>query len=699
MARKYQICHTDNSDYRPTQHCEWHFIKEWNIGEQIILENWRKGTPIPQSRFMSVQFPEIHLLDKYTQYRSFRYSIEMSYDSLDFFELTGISDFNNVNISSVFSLRYKNFNQITTSVKGYITYKVFAKKNGVEEFLEEKKQTVFIDLGVEVITPVGKIEFDKKVYYLKYNRASLRLTGDYKLLLNNITAWELNKAYDLWFDIVDGLDLFTFTRTVASNTIYYIRPKKPFKNNAELPEIGEVITTHRFFFTIDNTPEFVIPFKTHLSIYNDPEEFKIKNKKNYNFSLVKKQNKRATGFFDIENPIGLSFTIDKPDYISIFVDYKFSIENPDVTRVSFYSLPAKELPEPINKGQITVKFGSRIEVIDIIINVIEVFSFNQQPINFCLDNNPIIATKSDEKVKFLTAQINMKFEDISHTQNYEFVYFKNKTELPIGNEINDFFNDSISLNKDIINTLNPIIPVKTLSPCFCYIELQEKDEKGVIYDKIKYEDVVFLPGKKPKAYPYLTEATLRSVTDNSIISLSALKSELLDKSLHQIAGQVNLSVINASSTDVISMIFKRNLIMPVKESREVVSNSFITFEPIPNKTTFINALFVNQNLCLDWFTFSEFYTETGTVENTFSNDLFTSEKEKIEVKTNNFMKLDAGWVLKEEKNVLNDLITSKRVFLFINNKWVKAVAVSKKLTPLKEADNFINFIVEFEIIE
>ncbi len=141
---------------------------------------------------------------------------------------------------------------------------------------------------------------------------------------------------------------------------------------------------------------------------------------------------------------------------------------------------------------------------------------------FCLNKHHVEITKHDESVKFLQLNLDIIFEGINRTilEGYEYVFFSDKLTVYPGKIIEVFFPD-IDINhilNDSENFQKPFLD----NVCIVSFEIIEFDAGGNIVKRSFIEDVYFLPGKKPKAYPILSNGVVRSIYSNSFISLSKI---------------------------------------------------------------------------------------------------------------------------------------------------------------------------------
>lgn len=418
----------------------------------------------------------------------------------------------------------------------------------------------------------------------------------------------------------------------------------------------------------------------------------------FSYSLWKSEDKSVRGEVEISNPNDLEISVIASDKLLIETD-----DRGGIILVTFNSLSANELSLGLNRESILVKSNGIEKRISIDINVVEFLSFPKKNVYFCLDGDELIVRQSTPKAKFV--RITLGIEDKNefslsymHIHDYEYVFFDKKLSLFIGEDVQDFLREMV----DVVNVANTeSVNLKyTSKAANVVIIINEYDEIGNTYKSHKLLNLKFLPGRRPKAYPFLTNAVLRSTLSSSLISVSALCLDFKAKSLGMLSG-TNVDVSGLDDYSVCNICFRRSFANKVYGDKNVIEKDGLSLEPRSPlyDEPGIDVIFQNQNYCPDWFTFSSEWEQESEFENVISNNTENGKEFKVLTKEKKTLKLNSGWIFEEEISLLHELIKSRVCFIDIGKKWIKAIAVSKK--PLKfDSERSLNSqIVEFKIIE
>lgn len=329
-------------------------------------------------------------------------------------------------------------------------------------------------------------------------------------------------------------------------------------------------------------------------------------------------------------------------------------------------------------------------------------TFSVKEVNFCLDGNFIEVTKENENVHFLTMKMTLFFKQLDGNykdivQLYEYVFFENKVTLYPGEDVEDFFSDmSIDAFLNGGSNISPYLFFPNMSVA---IEIIEYDSNKTIQKTHSLSYMSFLSGKKPKAFPYLTNGSVRRTYANSLISISAIKKDFREKKLSEISGVFvdNQNVTNPK--DIISMAFTRQSADAFFNPLEIIKKENLALHPIPDTQSVINVIFQNQNKCPDWFSFSGEWEKHFELNHTLSKRTTTGIDYKALVSKNKTFKLNTGWIFEEEVELLEELVASPVCYVNINEEWIQVIPISKKPLYYDSLRNINSQIVEFKIVE
>ena len=339
-------------------------------------------------------------------------------------------------------------------------------------------------------------------------------------------------------------------------------------------------------------------------------------------------------------------------------------------------------------------------MVNVEISVQTDIAFVTKNVYFCLDKELTRVRQTAAESEFITVALTMEFNgygrNFTTTQSYDYVFFEGVATMDIGQEVQDFFRDiTPSLE---VNTKKLLSPKEIFKATKVSAVIKETNFKGAVFKTHTLTDLHYLPGKKPKAYPYLTQSRLRSTYKQSLISVSALTQEVRARSLGQIGSNlIDLSAIK-DPLAVANFSFLRATANETYGATAIISKETLSLEPKPEPNgTPISALFQNQNFCPDWFSFAGEYEALVSYEHTLADNVLLSEDYKAQVKTKRTYKLNTGWLFPEEIEVLWELIKSPVCFLRIAGEWLKVIPITQKPLSFDSTRNLHSFVVEFQL--
>lgn len=287
----------------------------------------------------------------------------------------------------------------------------------------------------------------------------------------------------------------------------------------------------------------------------------------------------------------------------------------------------------------------------------------------------------------------------SLTQQYDYVFFEDYAQMNIGEEVQDFFEDIPNLEVLNVSEHKLLSPKEIFSTTRVNVRAVETNFKGQTFKTHTFNDLHFLPGKKPEAFPFLTRSTLRSTYSDSLVSVCALTQDVKNLNLGQIASNLtDLSHIK-NPLGVANFAFRRSVGDQTYGANNVITKEKLSLEPKPNKhEVLIDAIFQNQNFCPDWFSFAGDYETLLNFEHHIADNILKSEDYKAFVKTKRTLKLNTGWLFPEEIDLLWELIKSPLCYLRIRGQWVRVIPISQKPLSFDSNRNLHSMVVEFQSV-
>lgn len=424
--------------------------------------------------------------------------------------------------------------------------------------------------------------------------------------------------------------------------------------------------------------------------------------------LVFDKNKSTlTGDKKIEVPEEVTLSISDNDILTLSENVEGFVTIQTQSDIS--DIPANGVAHELSiavleHGMVTHSIRLHLKIIE---SEIKLFNNLVSSYNFCLDNNFIALEKTSEKADRVHMRLTMQFnyahrKTIEITQNYEYIYFNDKVKIYPGDEIHDFFIpiDKSFLKQSVINlgTTNAVNVQRLMTCCIADIELIETNATGQALNRALLKGTHWLPGKKPQAFPYLTQGRSRRTYNGSKLSICAVAKDYTEKKLNNIVGLTDDSAIK-NDYDIVQINCSRENLQEGKNEQFVVENQYISFEPFEQPDGVINVFFENQNKVTDWFTFTEVYEIQPELEFSITHNISNGKERKTDVVNKKTIKLNTGWFKKEEFPLLEDLMESSVCYIELNGEWLRAIPITKKPLAYNSVEMLHEQIVEFKLLD
>lgn len=330
--------------------------------------------------------------------------------------------------------------------------------------------------------------------------------------------------------------------------------------------------------------------------------------------------------------------------------------------------------------------------------------------NFCLDDRFLKITRSNIAVDRMRMRLEMEFQlpnqsPITVVQTYENLFLTDDIVLYPGQEIQDFFHPLLDSYSDVTAPSpfgeSELIhqPRLLFKMCKTSIILTEYDSNWLEYQTYNIGISYWLPGKKPKAWPWLTDFATRRSYSRSLISVCAVQEFFIKQNLHAIAGdQIDVSNIINADHWVVQLKFVRNAV-PFN-ALDAIKRQGLRIEPTTEIQSSISVIYENQNLCADWFAFAGEYKNQPTLKSVMTENLSRNRKYKANVEMENVITLDTGWMFEEEIPQLWELMSAGVAFIRMSaTNWLKVIPIGEKPLAYDSARNLHQSLVDFQIIK
>lgn len=458
--------------------------------------------------------------------------------------------------------------------------------------------------------------------------------------------------------------------------------------------VGSRIESEAFFF--DRNALF--PFKIAVTVVGNPRSFGV-SPWSYTFVLVKEKRERGEGIIEIRNPNLLQFEARaSSDKITLS-----PIENQggEVVRIPIHTKSSQELDVGSFREQIVIKSSQGSErVIPVYISVKKELEMVERDIYFCKDKD-LLKVRAKGDGDYMEMQLKIHFSGYGQekevTQRYEYVFFQGKVKIDIGEEVQDFFEGIPNLHSLTLNETRDITVYPLYKAAVVDVVLVERALRGEEKARYELKGLRYLPGKKPKGYPYLTESLLRSTYPDSMVSLSGLLKDIREQQLVKIVSdRVRLTEVR-EDYEVGNFSFLRSVADIRYSPTSIITYKGLSLEPKPKSNDRpILGIFENQNQCPDWFSFAGEWEGHVEYQHQIGEHLLSRERYKERVEEKRTFKLNTGWIFAEEIAVLWELVRSEQCFLKIQGEWVKVIPISQKPLSYDSTRNLHSYVVEFQ---
>lgn len=651
-------------------------IQDWGFQPPTLDGAYTIGGAAPTGKYIDVMFPELDLWNE-GKYANYKFKVRVTYDNgngwltLQSQDLNG-DTFTPNNIRST-RINY-DFLALSSLPHGTYTANIIFEAYGIDESGAEhyvETQSTTFKLTVASGTGSNAVITDKKVYNLKYNKSSGVLSGDtvvsfyYTGVLYTVLATGNLKIND---------DLIGEFINDASGTKLLFTSVKPTISVGNYSDAIE--------FSLNNGSSNIVTI--NLEVVDDANDFDL-SPKSFDFMVQKSPSEVKKGTVNITNPNNLQLSITaKPSYIDSAVI--------NGNTLTFTTVKSSDLALGDYSGEIVVQSGSVTRKIAVKLKVLQALDsdFIGKSYYFALDPNKIVMQKTKPNAVYVKMKLDMYFkgfgEEYHEIQSYDYQYFNGKTEIYPGEEIQDFFIKC----KDLDALKSPNF---NYNLAFVNITITEHDDNDVQLSEFQINKLLFAPGKTPKCFPFYTDHQFRSCVKESVIRMST--DRITGKDALAAFGQKYQQAAQALSTaaEVVSMNFIRKDFI---EQNTVLEAGDIKIIPVPDIDNPVHIFWENKNLVFDWFTAAKKNQKSVEYEHLFNADDDASEKHGTKKKKT--FTLNTGWILREEIDLIDDLISSRICFILIDGKVIKAYPVSKKNELWDSEEYLFQMDLEFKIL-
>lgn len=536
----------------------------------------------------------------------------------------------------------------------------------------------FVQQGEFFITITGispsSITTDAPNYNLTYNRIDNTVSGETAVsILNN----DLDAAI-----VFESLGTLLKEGTHTDGFTLEEDPAFPFSTNSELPAAGLKVVSCR----LKKDGVYIYNFTVTIAVVGENEIFT--EPESLDFTLRKGFNETQTQNLQIINPMNLNFVITGPDWLnfsaasgSASATIAVTTDNSETVDVGTFS------------GNIEIAYDGKVLAVPASLTVTEFISISDK--DFCLDGIILSATRQHEEARIVRITMNAKFhtreKQVENTVVYDIMYQNGSAKTDIGKKVHQMF----PRNRNSIffeEKTKPFDNYLVYKPAEITLKIEELDISYGIKRTVDLPALFLYPGKKPKMFPLFTNHAKRSRVNGAAYIFSYLTD---DVSPQEIVGAPVASNPAAAGEVHTVEIEDSDALITWTPLKTILGTDFYKFP----QTDVIQAEWQNQNLVPEWFSFKGEYTFSNDYSHIYQENSFTFNNEKFDVRKTRTLKINTGFILKAENDLINEMIESKLCFLKIGGKIYRAFSTMSKLVKEDSALELYQYDLDFLIIE
>ena len=517
------------------------------------------------------------------------------------------------------------------------------------------------------------IRTDKKNYNVLYNRLTNTFSGETTVDIINNTALD-----SLTFETIGTL---LKEKTITDELILEEDAAFPFSTNTELPLSGISVVRCK----LRKSGVFQYGFTVTIVVIENEEI--IATPTRFDFILRKGFGETKSDILKLINPLGKSFTLTKPSWVSLSASSGSTSADITITTDNSDTFSVGEL-----SGDIVVAYDATSITIPVKVTVIAFTDINTEEYNFCLDKIILNVTKMNDPARFVRVTLNMIFTTSAGIfpveSLYLLPYFQNKAKTDVGEKIQNYFP---VFQDHLFETVQTAFDNQMIYKAASVdILIEELDINYNILLSKTISDLDFFAGKKPSEFPVFTNYPLRRRYSASQFFFSYLVDLVAPSDFSPLAAPGNPT--NPKEVHAVMMTDGEIIDYPTLETN--LGIDIIAF-PDQNRQNFIQ--FLNNNLVPEWFVFSGKYKITDDFEHVY--DTFQIDGQKYDTTEIQKLTIETGFVLKEESALIKEIIKSKLSFLKLEGEIYRSFCISTKLVELEAELNLINYELEFLIVK
>ena len=552
-------------------------------------------------------------------------------------------------------------------------YRATVIVTAVYEDLSEITLSSEVNLVLSGIVP-NQITTDKSNYSVVYNRADNTLSGETDVeILNNTGSADIEFST---FGTLFKEGIYTDGFSLEED------PAFPFSTNTELPEAGIQIVNCR----LKKDGVYIYNFTVTVAVIGDNEI--IADPESLQFKLRKGENETQTKSIQLINPLNVPFTITGPSWLNFSATSGSSTMSIDVTTINSEAIDAGTY-----HGDIEIHFSGKTISVQVTLVVISFVTVADK--NFCLDGIILTANRQNDDARIVRITMTSSFKTNEKESEivavYDIMYQNSTAKTDIGKKVHQMFprqRNSLFLNPKTKPFDNQFV----YKPAKVSLKIEELDIAYVVKKTITLPDLFLYPGKKPKLFPLFTNHSARSRMNGIAYIFSYLANDIQPADIVGTAVASNPAVAGDVHTVKIE---DADGLITWADKKNILGVTYLEFP----QRDIIQVEWLNQNLVLEWAAFRGEYSLNNDYTQIYQENAFTFNNEKFEVKKVQQLKMNTGFILKSEADLIDEIIISKLCFIKIKDKNYRGFMTTQKLVAEDSTLELYQYDVEFLITE
>ncbi|HRZ98007.1 MAG TPA: hypothetical protein P5084_10650, partial [Paludibacter sp.] len=505
-----------------------------------------------------------------------------------------------------------------------------------------------INLSLTGIPP-SQISTDKSTYNLVFNRDTNELTGETAVgIINNNDPIQLK----FWQNqiVFAPAENFTTGFTLADN------PTTSLATNPVLPATGSISIPAKI---LKQTGEFVQGFTINLVIVDGG----ITVQPTSLYFEVFKGSAEKSAVLTVTNPLGVDFQVTEfPEWLILDDLDGNTSQNINVTTETDL------LPVGTYNANIKFEFNDDFILIPVTLDL-KAFIIIDESKDFCLDLPPVKVNRKSADAKFVRITMTSVYKVLGVTSTFEKVYqtpyFLDVASFELGEKLHRHFPRA---KQHFFNETEFVFMENIVAS----IKVDELNANLEVLFTESASDIKLFPGKKPAAYPLLSNFIHRKKNENAVIFTSEVDAE--------------------------EVIFKKtaenDLVNPL-----IIGAAEINFYDFPKTYAPVHVQWENQNLVPEWFTFTGDYKVSPDFNHIYARNIFKAQNEKYDSSKVRTLLIDTGMILAKERELISEMIDNKLAFIKIEGKIYRCFNITKKNVEIDSSEELVARPLEYLIVE